>query len=76
MTGHVFDSTGLLLWPRNGAAMQNGFVWTQPHSPLSPETVGPCWVWGWHSTGSLVDGLYLGLPELCLWLYHPWVFTT
>lgn len=69
-------STGPLLWLRNGAAVQSGFAWTQSHSPLWLETVGPFWVWGWPSTGSLEDGLCLGLQELYLWLFHPWDCTT
>lgn len=69
-------STGLLLWPRNGANMQSGFVWIQPHSPPWPETAGPFWVWVWPSTGSLVDGVFLGPHELCLWPFHPWGCTT
>lgn len=72
----LFPSTGLFLWPRNGAPTQSGFVWIQPHSALWPATAGPFWVWAWPSTGSLVDGVFLGPHELCLWPFHPWGCTT
>lgn len=68
--------TGLLLWPRNGAATQSGSVWIQPRSPPSPETAGPSWAWDWPSTGSLEDGLCLGPRGRCPWLCRPWGCTT
>lgn len=76
LTHCSFSSTGLLLWPRNGAAAQSGFAWTLPRSPLWPETAGPSWDWGWPSTGSPAGGPCVWLPGLCLWPFRPWDCTT